>query len=105
MSGELAFAAFAVGERPRATASVPAAGPADVGRSDEECPPHAESDNVRPSPDAIARDGIRMCLLQRPKQPERFGIDVDVRTALLGRGAGGGGQRVRSCYESECRLA
>jgi hypothetical protein len=39
--------------------------PAVDGKSDDECPPQAESANVKHTADASARDGIRMCLLSR----------------------------------------
>jgi hypothetical protein len=35
------------------------------GSNDDECPPQAESANVKHTADASARDGIRMCILSR----------------------------------------
>jgi hypothetical protein len=56
-------AAVVVGGVERETASLLES---DVdGSSDDECPPQAESANVKHTADANARDGIRMCLLSR----------------------------------------
>jgi hypothetical protein len=92
----------------RATASFvlpPSAAP--VGRTDDECPPpHAVSDSVKPSADAIARDGIRMCLQTRPRT-ECFSDRQRRENCAVERGRFEGGISgfVRVAREMNARLA
>ncbi len=86
----VAAAPVAVDDRAiESVASPPPGFPAEGRTDDEWPPPHAVSVNVSPRADAIARDGIRMCLQTRPMKDEYGNASTAERRQWQRRGAQG----------------